>query len=165
MKTLTFVRHAKSSWKFPELADRDRPLNKRGKRDAPNMGKRLALRNFAPDVIISSPAVRALKTAKIIAKAIGYPKKKIVVEPQFYGAGSEQFLQIIRGFENHVDWVMCTGHNPTLTSLANRLYPEPIENVPTCGIVEVAFDTDSWSDIDQLEPIKFDFDYPKKDHS
>jgi phosphohistidine phosphatase len=105
MKLLLLVRHAKSSWKDRSLADRDRPLNRRGLKDAPRMGKRLAKNYPAPHLVLSSPAVRALSTAKAIAKAIDYPGSHIRVEERLYGADPEEFIQVIRDLDDGADRV------------------------------------------------------------
>ena len=95
MKTLTLVRHAKSSWKDTSLADRDRPLNKRGKRDAPEMGRRLTAAGVRPSLIVSSPAVRAWTTAKIIANEIGYPREFLQRDSALYLASVNGILDVI----------------------------------------------------------------------
>ena len=161
MKSLFLVRHAKSSWKHPDLPDRLRPLNKHGQRDAPVMGERLAKREIAPDLITSSPASRAMATAKVIAREIGYPEEDIRADERLYGASAFELLEIIQELGDHLDRVMLVGHNPGLTDLANDLGCD-IDNVPTCGIVELAFDIDSWALVDDVEPKQMDFDYPKK---
>jgi phosphohistidine phosphatase len=160
VKTLTLIRHAKSSWKKP-LPDRLRPLNKRGKREAPMMGERLAKREIEPDLIISSPATRALVTAEAIAREIGYPEEDIHADERLYGASSFELLEIIQELDNHLDHVMLFGHNPGLTDLVNDLGCD-IDNIPTCGVVKLEFDTDSWAHIGDIEPTCADFDYPKK---
>ena len=161
MKTLVLVRHAKSSWKDPELADRDRPLNPRGRRDAPEMGRRLAARGEPPDRIVTSPALRAATTATVIAEAVGYPKREIVEDERLYGAGSEEILEVMRGVEDRLDRVFLIGHNPGLTDFVNELSDEPIRNVPTCGVVEFRIAGESWSDIRRDTAKRVDFDYPK----
>ena len=165
MKNLILIRHAKSSWKNAYLLDIDRPLNKRGKRDAPVMGKRLAERESRPDLMISSPATRALVTAKVIAKEIEYPLEEIVVDRRIYGAGVTEWLQVIQGFDDALNYVMCLGHNPGLTDLVNYFSPCYIDNVPTCGIVELTFDTETWASVGHIEPTQVYFDYPKKTSS
>ena len=109
MKTLFLIRHAKSSWDDTALADNDRPLNARGKRDAPKMGKRLAKRGVKPDLILSSPATRALKTAEIIAKKLDYRRKNIVVDDRLYAVEADQLLDVIRKLGDrtrarHANW-------------------------------------------------------------
>src|SRR5210317_2497081 len=95
MKTLTLVRHAKSSWKDSSLADRDRPLNKRGKRDAPEMGRRIVAAGIRPSLIVSSPAVRAWTTAKVIASEIGYPREFLQRDSALYLASVNGILDVI----------------------------------------------------------------------
>src|SRR5206468_6352752 len=96
MKTIFLIRHAKSSWDDTTLPDKDRPFNDRGKRDAPKMGKRLAKRNVVPNLILSSPAKRALKTAQIIATKLDYKLGDIVVDERLYATGADELLHVIR---------------------------------------------------------------------
>ena len=112
MKRLTLLRHAKSSWKYPNLDDLDRPLNRRGRRDAPMMGKRLAKDKTLPDLMISSPAKRAWKTAKIIAREVGCEKAKIEKNIALYEAGVSELIQVIQKIDGKYDDVMIFGHNP-----------------------------------------------------
>ena len=144
MKTLTLIRHAKSSWDHPGLADFERPLNQRGIRDAPRMGSRLAARNDLPQSIISSPAVRALTTAKVIASALGYRAAGIIADERLFHAYSEQLLDVIRGFDASLHHVMLVGHNPGLTNLVEQLAQAGIANIPTCGIAVIDFSIDHW---------------------
>jgi phosphohistidine phosphatase len=165
IKILTLIRHAKSSWKDESLLDLDRPLNRRGRRDAPIMGQRLAARESYADLMISSPAARALATAEAIAEAIEYPEAEIVVDERLYGADAFEWIEVIQGLDDGWDRVMCVGHNPGLTDLVDDLSPDPIGNVPTCGVVELKFDTDSWALVGRVEPAAVDFYYPKRTHS
>jgi phosphohistidine phosphatase len=144
MKNLLLIRHAKSSWDDVALSDRERPLNKRGKHDAPVMGQLLKEKNLMPDVIVSSPAKRALKTAKLIAEAVGYPKKQIDIRDAIYEHGLDALLELIAGLNDDGQRVFLVGHNPEITTLANRLSGADIENVPTCGIVSITFPQDHW---------------------
>lgn len=162
MKRLYLVRHAKSSWKNPELDDFDRPLNKRGKRDAPLMGQRLREANVRPDLIISSPAKRARKTAKIIAAQIEYPGKKIQWTESLYAAGTLTLLQILHKIEDSVEQLMLVGHNPGLTLLAELLTSEAVDNIPTSGAFALDLDIESWSQTGEGSGIPVFFDYPKK---
>jgi phosphohistidine phosphatase len=162
MKSLIVVRHAKSSWKDISLPDRRRPLNKRGKRDAPEMGERLARRALQVDRIISSPATRALKTARLMAEKLAHPKKQIITDDRIYPGDSEELLAVIHDFDDKLRKVMLFGHNPGLTELVNRLGAKGIENVPTCGVVEMRFDVDRWEEIGRTKATAFTFDYPKK---
>jgi phosphohistidine phosphatase len=144
MKTLTLVRHAKSSWKDTSLADRDRPLNKRGKRDAPEMGRRIAEAGIRPSLIISSPALRAWTTAKAIAKAIDYPIEFLQREKALYLASVDEILDVIVAQDPTFNSLMVVGHNPGFTSFANYLVPGLTNNLPTAGIVCVRFEQDGW---------------------
>jgi phosphohistidine phosphatase len=161
VKILTLVRHAKSSWKHPELTDRRRPLNKRGERDAPEMGRRLAGRGEAPDLIVSSPAVRALTTARTIARAVGHAEDEIVLVESVYHADAEDLLEFVRGLADSYDHVMLFGHNPALTDLVNRLAAEPLDNVPTCGVVRLEHPGATWDGFGRSGPLAMSFDWPK----
>lgn len=161
MKTLILIRHAKSSWADTALPDKDRPLDARGKRAAPKMGKRLAKRAVRPDLILSSPAMRALATAEIIAKKLDYKLKDIVVDDRLYGGKADNLLDVIHELGGKLDRVMLFGHNPELTELAHRLSSE-ITHMPTCTVAEFTFDAKSWSNIGKVKPAKVALDYPKK---
>lgn len=143
MRRLLLVRHAKSSWGDPTLPDRERPLNERGKRDSPKMGRRLAALGVDPDVILSSPARRALKTARILAEELGYRLEDIRVDDRLYAAEAEVLLKVIRELGDAKLCVMLVGHNPELTELAHR-YSSGITHLPTCAVAEFAFAADSW---------------------
>jgi phosphohistidine phosphatase len=164
MKNLYIVRHAKSSWDYPELSDIDRPLNKRGKKNAPEMGQRLAAKNISPELLISSPAKRAHTTARRIAKEIGYEKSKIIVHSKLYHGGLGEMIELIQSTDKSINSLMIFGHNPGFTELANYLTGSNIYNIPTCGIVSIEFDTDDWAIIGQNEGKMLFFDYPKKVH-
>jgi phosphohistidine phosphatase len=163
MKTLTLVRHAKSSWKHPELPDADRPLNKRGEKDAPAMGQRLAAKALSPDLIVTSPAKRALKTAKMVAGEIGYPKKKLVIDERVYLADVVELMSVLCELDNHYKDVFLVGHNPGLTNLVNDLMDASILNVPTCGVVRAKFNIETWKALGKgMGKLEF-FDYPKRE--
>lgn len=161
MKTLYLVRHAKSSWKFPELDDIERPLNKRGNRDAPVMGRFLKDRNILPDILISSPATRAKKTAKIIADTLSYPKDQIKLDEEIYEAGATHLLKITNGINDKCKSAMLVGHNPGMTYFANMLANIRIENIPTCGIACIELKLDSWKDITENSGTLTFFEFPK----
>ena len=165
MKELVLVRHAKSSWTDSSLDDSERPLNKRGERDAPEMGTRLARRKHRPDLIVSSPAVRALETARIIAKKLGYPRKDIAVQERLYGAGVVDLLDIIRNADDMVITLMLFGHNPGLTELANHLGPREIPSLPTCGVLHLRFEADTWSIVGYSRGEEVLFDCPRGKNS
>jgi phosphohistidine phosphatase len=162
MKKLFIVRHAKSSWDFPELDDLDRPLNKRGKKNAPQMGSRLAKRGIKPQLIITSPAKRAAATAREIAKELSFPKSDIIKEPLLYHGTNKNIIQMLQKQNNDINEIMIFGHNPGLTDLANYLSGSHIYNIPTCGIAEIDFEIFSWADIDEKKGVLVYFDYPKK---
>jgi phosphohistidine phosphatase len=160
MKTLFLIRHAKSSWDDTALPDKDRPLNDRGKRDAPKMGKRLAKREVKPDLILSSPARRALTTAEIIAKKLEYKLRDIVVDDQLYAGAVHDLLNVIHKLGDKLESVILFGHNPELTELARGLSSE-ITHMPTCAVAEFTFNAKSWSQIGKAKLAKVAFDYPK----
>jgi phosphohistidine phosphatase len=161
MKLLIIVRHAKSSWKEPSLADFDRPLNKRGKADAPEMGRRLAARGVRPDLVVSSPARRARKTAQAVVKELGLDKDGIVEEGAIYEAGLSTLAALTRGLDDKSEQVVLVGHNPGLTELAEYLSGEMFGNIPTGGAVGLEFDVDSWSDLKRGAGQVLFADFPK----
>lgn len=161
MKTLYLVRHAKSSWDNANQSDHDRPLNQRGERDAPRMGKRLRKRGDQPEVIISSSAVRALTTASILATALDYPTSDISIEERLYGAEPEDVLSIIGNLDDGIHCAMLVGHNPTFTALINALGRCDLDNVPTCGMAVLTFPIDSWKNMTTTQGTLVDFDFPK----
>jgi phosphohistidine phosphatase len=160
MKNLFLVRHAKSSRDDPSLPDRDRPLNDRGRRDAPRMGKRLAQRGVNPDLLLSSPALRALTTAQCIADEIGHPRKDIAVDERLYASSPDDLLAVICALDDKLDRVMLFGHNPEFAELAHRLSSE-IVDMPTCAVAEFHFDAKAWADVAELGPAKAKLDTPK----
>ena len=162
MKRLVLCRHAKSSWKDPSLADRDRPLSGRGKRDAPLMGERLAARGIMPDAVVSSPARRARKTAKHLARKLFYPLNRIRIVDRIYGAAPHDLLDCIHGFDPAWEQVVMVGHNNEFTILANLLGGLAIGNVPTAGVVCLDFPVTSWQDVEEGNGSLVFFDYPKK---
>ena len=161
MKELIIVRHAKSSWNDPNLYDHERPLNKRGKRDAPEMGSRLVRRGCRPDLMVLSSAVRALETATVIAAKLDYNPENIVVEERIYGAGVADLIHVIRNTDESVTKLMLFGHNPGLTEFANHLGPRQIFNMPTCSVVHLRFELDTWSVVGNAPGEEVFYDYPK----
>jgi len=161
MKRLTLVRHAKSSWKDAELADFERPLTKRGKHDAPLMGKRLAARGLRPELIVSSPARRARKTAKLIAKELDLPEDRVVFEAEIYEAEPEVLLEIVHRLDDRCEQVLLVGHNPGFTELGNLLAGCDIENIPTCGVLGIDFAVGCWKEIGPGSGTMAFYDYPK----
>jgi len=161
VKTLFLVRHAKSSRNEPASQDKDRPLNNRGKRDAPKMGKRLAKREAIPDLILSSPAKRALKTAQLIAKKLDYKLQDIVVDDRLYATGADELLHLIRKLGAKPKSVMLVGHNPELTELAHHLSSK-ITHLPTCAIADFTIEAKSWTTIGKDKPASVVLYTPEK---
>lgn len=161
MKTLTLVRHAKSSWSHPGLADLQRPLNRRGQRDAPRMGSRLAAQHIRPQIIVSSPAVRAMTTAEVIASELDTQPAEVIIDKRVFHAYSGQLLDVIRDFDASLHHVMLVGHNPGLTNLVEQLAQAGISNIPTCGIVVISFSLDHWREVSDGTGEVLLFDYPK----
>jgi len=159
---LLICRHGKSSWQDPALRDFDRPLNKRGERDAPEMGRRLAQQGIRPDLIMSSPAVRALATALHYARQLGISPEQIRHNPAQYAASVPALLNLIRTVDSSVSTLMLVGHNPESTDLTNALGGLSIENIPTSGIVALAFSGYTWADLTVGSGTFLFFDYPKK---
>lgn len=161
-KLLLICRHAKSSWQDHTLGDVDRPLNKRGQRDAPEMGRRLRQRSLRPDLIVASHAVRARTTAGLYADQLGYPQERIRIEPTLYAATTRALLTLLRQVDPGVARVMIVGHNPEFTALANLLGGKvAIDNLPTSGIVALEFAVDSWADLAPGAGRLLFFDFPK----
>lgn len=139
------LRHAKSSWEFEELSDHDRPLNNRGRRDAPLMGRKLLKEQLVPQIIISSSAVRAHSTAKKVAKACGY-EDEILIDPALYGSGYSDYLNVLINQEDKHDIIMLVGHNPISEQLVEVLTGE-IVTMPTCAIACISLPITSWKQI------------------
>jgi len=163
VKTLFIIRHAKSSWDASNVDDFDRPLNERGKRDAPRMGKRFKEKDIHPDLMVSSPAKRALSTAKKIAEVLKYKKDDIKSDRRLYHADEETILTVIRELKDNRNVVMLFGHNPGLTEFVNSLMDgsQDIDNIPTCGVVAFQFSIEHWTEIDWGKGKMLFFDYPK----
>lgn len=149
MKSLLILRHAKSSWKYAELPDHDRPLNKRGKRDAPMMGRLLRQRKLIPDLIISSTAARAMDTALTVARLVGY-KKEIMFCASLYGAGPGAYLKAIASLTKEQDHdcslILIVGHNPGVEELVQMLTRE-FQEMPTCALAVITLPIETWSSL------------------
>ena len=164
MKTLYVVRHAKSSWDDAGKDDFDRPLNERGKRDAPRMGKRLKEKDIIPHLMLSSPAKRAISTCKRICEVLKYPEEKIKTDRELYHANEEEILEVVRQTDDKYSSLMIFGHNPGLTDFVNAMMDDEahaIDNLPTCAVVSFKINTDSWRKIQMGEAKFVFFDYPK----
>jgi phosphohistidine phosphatase len=161
MKTLLLVRHAKSSWDDPSMNDIDRPLNDRGKKDAPEMAKRLADKKIKIDALVSSPAKRAKQTCKHFAKEFDLKKKNITIEQRLYEAGPDNFSEVVEDLKNKWDAVAIFSHNPGITYFANSLTETHIDDMPTCSVFAIRIDIDKWKDFKTAKKEFWFFDYPK----
>jgi phosphohistidine phosphatase len=161
MKTLLLVRHAKSSWEQPGLSDFDRPLNERGKKDAPEMAGRVKEKGIKLDHLISSPAKRARKTARYFAEEFDFKKEDVQLAEELYGATQSQFLQAVTGISDKYESVALFSHNPGITDFASSLTNIRVDDMPTCAVFAVQIQTDSWKDFAGAEKKFLFFDYPK----
>ena len=163
MKTITLLRHAKSSWTDPGLRDFDRPLNDRGKRDLPRMAARFVDKHDPPELIVSSPAKRARKTARGFAKGLGLDKGEVCFEDLIYEAFFDTLLEVIWSLDDSLDDVMLVGHNPGFTELCEWLSGAGIANMPTCALARIELGVERWRDVGRGSGSLADFDYPKKE--
>lgn len=161
MKVLYLMRHAKSSWKDPDLVDHQRPLNKRGQAAALEMGRRLKAKGVRLDIIVSSDAKRAVATAMAVAKILRLSPNAIRENADLYHASAEMVLDVVHQFKDMWKTAMIVGHNPSFTELADRYHPDRIANVPTAGIVELRLKVLSWRRIHQNDLAFSSFDFPK----
>lgn len=162
MKTLYLMRHAKSSWSFDDLTDEQRPLNDRGRDEAPRMGQALAERNIQLDLLLASTAVRSLTTAALVAKEIDYPHERIVVRPDIYHADPVTLLRVVRDSPDEAQSVLLVGHNPGISELANLLSPSPLsEEMPTAAILCLHFQVERWAEADTQNAEFYFFDSPR----
>ena len=162
LKRLTLVRHAKSDWSLPGQQDWDRVLNRRGQQDAPEMARRLRSRKLKPDLILASPAVRALTTASIMARELRVPAANIAPDERLDLAEAEQIREVVRELGGDVKHLMVLGHNPGITECANRLSAgDQIDNMPTCAVFTACFALESWADLEWNSGQQAEFDYPR----
>lgn len=162
MKTVILVRHAKSSWDDASQTDFERPLNDRGKKDAPEMAERLLKKGIPIDAFVSSPAKRAKKTATIFAKAFDKEKDDVLLADQLYHAHEKDFYEVISQLPESMNNIAVFSHNPGLTDFVNALTPDAIriDNVPTCGMFAITFQG-SWQQFREAQKTFLFFDYPK----
>lgn len=157
------IRHAKSSWANPLQSDFERPLNDRGKHDAPEMGKRLKKMGVTPDLIISSTAKRTKQTAKKIAEETGYNEDNIRWEEKLYHCIPSVFEEVIYEVSDKIKTVFIVAHNPGITDFVNQLSPDfTIDNMPTCGIVGAQVDADEWNNFNIADKKVFLYEHPEK---
>jgi phosphohistidine phosphatase len=160
-KTLLLIRHAKSSWENFSVKDFDRPLNDRGKKDAPAMAKRLFDKDIAIDVFIASPAKRALKTAEAFCKVYDRKKEKIIFFEELYLAGPDTFTEVISKTSDEYNNIAIFSHNNGITDFANTLTNTRIDELPTCGIFAIKVDAKSWKDFKEAQKEFWFSDWPK----
>ena len=161
VKTLILVRHAKSDWRNPGLDDFDRPLNERGKKDAPAMAQRLVDKKIKIDAFISSPAKRAAKTAKFFAEAFNRKKESIIFKEKLYLAETATFFSVITAADNSFETIAIFSHNYGITDFANMLTDVRIDNIPTCGVFGIKAECNKWVDFKEAKKEFWFFDYPK----
>lgn len=161
MKTLYVVRHAKSSWSNKSLADVDRPLKGRGVNDAYGTSQWLMDNNAVPELLISSPATRALHTAMIFARTFDIDFSSIQIDGKLYEGNAKNYRRCVNQIPDDYASAMIFGHNPSIGAFINSFADATIEHVPTTGIACITFDVDHWKDIDKEGKLIF-FDYPKR---
>jgi len=161
MKTLLVVRHAKSSWTDLDLADHKRPLNGRGRRDAPYMASVAFEKEQSLDLLVSSPAKRAFTTAKHFRKVFGMNKEDLWKDQRLYLASPDEMLGVIQEIPDEYNKIAIFSHNPGTTQLANLVSETNIENVPTCGVVKIVSEAEHWCDVQPSNARLADFYYPK----
>ncbi|MEW6167865.1 MAG: histidine phosphatase family protein [Pseudomonadota bacterium] len=162
MRLLTLVRHAKSSWDYPELDDFHRPLNDRGRADAPRMAEHVR-RSLGPaDRLVTSPAVRAESTARAFAQSQHIDWSRVVVQPRIYEASPETLLRIVQLLDDSDRHVMLFGHNPGLSELAHLLARCSFDDMPTCAVVQLGFDAKAWSDVDERSGVQRFYACPRQ---
>ena len=159
-KRVTLLRHAKAKVGDSSLPDRKRPLNERGQHDAPVMGRRLRASGARPSLIITSPAIRALHTARLVAEMIRYPLEFVQRETDLYLASPDDILRVLARQDNAFNDILLCGHNPGLTDLANKLTGAKIDNIPTCGLVVIEADIREWRQLKRGGTL-VTFDFPK----
>ncbi len=160
-KQLLIVRHAKSDWNDASLSDFNRPLNNRGLKDAPKISDKLLKNSFHPDLVISSPALRALSTCEIVCKQLGIDELQIETNSNIYEASYQQLLKIINNNDNNFDKVAIFGHNNAVTDLTVYLTDADIFNIPTSGMVLISFPFDDWKMVSKGTGKVVFYEYPK----
>ena len=159
MKTLFLIRHAKSDWENPRLKDMERPLNERGYAAANLMSSRF---KAVPDLLITSPAVRAATTALIFAKALDYDTNNILIKEELYDTSVKTYLSVIKRIDNRFHTVLLFAHNPIISDTADQLCKALPMEMPTCAVAGIQFNIDSWADLKTGSGELILFDYPKK---
>ena len=161
MKSIYLIRHAKSSWDHPYLSDRDRPLNKRGYRDAPRMARHIGSLIEKPEILICSPSNRTNETAEAFLKVFNLPAEQMMQEEELYHAGIRNFVNVLSQLDDQCSTAMLFSHNPGITEFVNQLSDSSFDNIPTCGVAAISVDIDEWRDFSGLGG-KLDFYYYPK---
>ena len=161
-RQLLIVRHGKSDWSDPALRDIDRPLKNRGVQNAYTMAEFIKNKGLKPQLMISSPAARALNTASIFFRVLDMEADEMLVDDRMYHASPGEIIGIIAEVPDSVQSIMIFGHNPSFTELANIFLTEHIYNIPTAGLVFLDFVMDRWQEIRKTKPVDYFFEYPKK---
>jgi len=162
MKLLHIVRHGKSSWDYPGIDDLDRPLIDKGIKNVIATGNYLLENYGQPDIIISSPAIRALHTAMLLARTCGVPYGKIIIDERIYESYSSTIIEAVEEMPAHYQSLVVVGHNPMLTEFCNLFLPDYLENLPTAGLVTLTFDIKDWNIVNQ-QPVASKVFFPRKD--
>jgi phosphohistidine phosphatase len=161
MKQLLIIRHAKSSWANSNEADFDRPLNERGKKNAPEMADRLFKRKILPDIIISSAAKRTVETSLLLMKQLSLQQQQLIVKQELYLATPETISETILSFNDSWQTAAIVAHNPGVTEFVNTLCEVKVDDMPTCAVYAVGIKTDSWKNYSNAAKEFLFFDYPK----
>ena len=146
-KTLAIMRHGKSSWDYGDISDFDRPLKESGISNTQAIAQKIKGRGIKPDMIVSSPANRALHTALITARELLYPLENVVINPVLYGESEDEVLNMIKHTNDRYHHLFIFGHNPVFTDLSNLFLKQQIDNLPTSGVVILNFETEQWMGI------------------
>ncbi len=162
MKTIYLIRHAKSSWDNPTLADEHRPITQKGIDKTKKISDYLFTNNHFPELIISSHAKRALETAILVAKKLNYPENKITIEEKIYFNGTDGYLDIIFGISDLYESIMIFGHNPTISNFSNYFIKQLDDYIPTSGLIILRFNTNKWTKIVNSKLIDYKCIYPKQ---
>lgn len=143
------MRHAKSTWEHPFLEDKLRPLNDRGKEDAPTMGKYLVNAAMIPDIVLASSAVRTVATTNLLCQEMSIPKTRVTLIDDFYtfSDNGDLFMNALMQLEDSNDTAMIVGHNDTCYNLACRLIPDFDSKFPTCACLSVIWQVETWKEI------------------
>jgi len=162
MKTLFLVRHAKSDWENSNLLDIERPLNERGYSNANSMSLLFKEKQDNPDLIITSPAIRAITTALIFARNLNYDSNLISIQKELYESSVKDYLKVVSKTDEQFKSIILFAHNPTISGFAETLCKSLPMEMPTCAIAGIHFDCKKWGDLKTTKGELFLFEYPKK---